>query len=619
MISYGHMVISNDRIKSIQAYCGSVCINALSRRSLKMLSRILTAGTVLGAFAVGALPCAAATDAKPPGVVGDGVVDDTIAVQRALDAAGKSGGEVYLPPGQYLIKGSLTVPTGVDLRGSWNAPHHGAWDKGTTLMITGGRGREDGPAAVTLSQTSSLHGVTMLWPDQRADNIVAYPWAVHGSGMHNTVENVTFVNAYQGISIGKPWSELHMIRNIDGCVLRRGISIDSTSDVGRIENVHFNTHYWMRSGYPAIQSPDAGKLVPEYTMKHLDAFIFGRTDWEYVANTFVWGAHIGYRFIQTPDGACNGQFMGIGADACDIGLKIEGIQPFGIQVTNGEFTAFAGSLNAGIVVAPGAGGAAQFVNCNFWSTPGGAVRVNGDTQVTVNACHFGDTGSGGEIIADHGRLVVSGCSFAQKGKAVVLKPGVRSALITANSQPGGLVVDNGVGSVAQMSANEVPYVYPSASTQHYRIAVGSPQGEDFLDGGWWGGEGADDVPGDLKGAVSTARWTKGNAALHLPVKPGTAYTLTLWALSRDKTPPVMVSIPGARGQTIPAGKTAKLTFSIPASATKGRNMISVAIQGVSWSPSKIWPGNTDTRRLGLRVFAVEMRAAGASDAVTDLK
>ena len=187
---------------------------------------------------------------RPPNVAGDGIADDTAAIQAALDAQGKTGGAVSLPPGVYRIAGSLRVPTGVTLRGSWDAPHHAAWDKGTTLAVTGGRGHEDGPAAVELSESSSLQGVTMVWPEQKWDGITAYPWAIHGQGMHNDVENVTFVNAYQGIKIGVPWSELHLIRNVFGCVLRRGIFIDTTSDIGRIENVHFNEHYWARSHYP---------------------------------------------------------------------------------------------------------------------------------------------------------------------------------------------------------------------------------------------------------------------------------------------------------------------------------------------------------------------------------
>ena len=124
--------------------------------------------------------------------------------------------------------------------------------QGDDLAITGGRGREDGPAAVELAESSAIQGVTMVWPEQKWDSITAYPWAIHGQGMHNDVENVTFINAYQGIKIGIPWSELHVIRNVVGCVLRRGIFIDTTSDIGRIENVQFNEHYWARSHYPGI-------------------------------------------------------------------------------------------------------------------------------------------------------------------------------------------------------------------------------------------------------------------------------------------------------------------------------------------------------------------------------
>ena len=71
-----------------------------------------------------------------------------------------------------------TVPTGVALvREAGMRLHHGAWDKGSTLMITGGRGEETGQAAVT-TRTEQLHSriFTLLWPDQRAENIVPYPW-----------------------------------------------------------------------------------------------------------------------------------------------------------------------------------------------------------------------------------------------------------------------------------------------------------------------------------------------------------------------------------------------------------------------------------------------------------
>lgn len=51
-------------------------------------------------------------DVKHPtfGAVGNGVADDTTAVQAAIAAAGLTGGQVWFPPGTYLITGQLSMP-----------------------------------------------------------------------------------------------------------------------------------------------------------------------------------------------------------------------------------------------------------------------------------------------------------------------------------------------------------------------------------------------------------------------------------------------------------------------------------------------------------------------------
>ncbi|HEX4084914.1 MAG TPA: hypothetical protein VHY22_08390 [Chthoniobacteraceae bacterium] len=410
--------------------------------------------------AIAVLPMVGFTHAgEPTPAFGNGIADATGPIQQLLDAASKSGGEVRLPPGQYLLKGTLTIPAGVALRGSWDAPHHGSlWDKGSTLVITGGRGREDGLAAIEMQASAAVEGFTLVWPEQSPGNVTPYPWAIHGNGNHDTVENITLVNAYQGIKMGAPGDgSLHLIRNVFGCVLRRGVMIDNTTDIGRIENVHFNPHYWGGSHHPSLgdNRQDWSKAI-DFMTANLESFIFGRSDWEYVTNTFVWGSKSGYLFIQTKAGACNGQFLGIGADYCRACVRIEKIQDIGLQITNGEFTAFAGDPNSAIVTEPDAGGAAQFVNCNFWGIKNHVAWLQGSTAVNLSDCHISGKLPAGAVLAEKGRLILRGCTLDQNYPAAIIKPGVSAAIIAENLQPGGVTIENGIGTHAVIGLNQEP-------------------------------------------------------------------------------------------------------------------------------------------------------------------
>ena len=79
--------------------------------------------------------------AAPFSAQADGVTDDTAAIQQALTTAGlHGGGTVYVPAGTYLVKTHLTVPAGVELRGSYSARHTSESVDGTTLLAVEGQG-----------------------------------------------------------------------------------------------------------------------------------------------------------------------------------------------------------------------------------------------------------------------------------------------------------------------------------------------------------------------------------------------------------------------------------------------------------------------------------------------
>ena len=292
---------------------------------------------------------------------------------------------------------------------------------------------------------------------------------------------------------------------------------------------------------------------------------------------------------------------------------IDAVQPIGIQVTNGEFTTFTGEPNAGVVTTPGAGGAAQFVNCNFWSNPGGVALLNGETAVTFSDCHFSDTAQTGAIVARKGRLIVRGCQFAAAGTAVVLGPDVRAAVVAENTQPGGVLVRNGIGTRAQIGLNELPFALPPAQAAHYRVKIGAAGDEDYVGPGWFGPEAAQDVPPALKPAVTTARWAGAKSALRLPVLPGRAYTLTLWTSAPAGAPPRTFAVGGGPRVTVTRPGPFVVTLAIPARLTAGKQAVTVTVGGPPWTPAHLQPPATDNRALTARVFALEMKAAGAGD------
>jgi hypothetical protein len=372
-------------------------------RALWALGSCLVLASV--ALPVLSAPSPGALSVRDFGAKGDGASDDTAAFQAALDEAGKTGTPVHAPAGRYRFAGHLKVPTGVTLVGTWQGPP--SRETGTVLEPTEGRGQEDGTPFITLAGAAGVKGLVITYPQQvTVDPPPApYPWTIRGLAQDCQVRDCLLVRPYQAIDFGTFPCSRHVIDGVFGSPLRRGIYIDGSIDVGRINNVHFSTFFF----------PFEGPL-DRWKLEHAEAFIIGRADWEWITNCFAIGYNVGFRFFRGKGG--EGKAAGVasyvaiahsGIDLSGTPMVVEDCA--GITVSQSVFKGRA------IEVRDTNRMPVKFAECWFSPVPGtgSLVTAAGTGRVSFDDCtfEFWDTQgtSAPALLANCASVSVQGCEF----------------------------------------------------------------------------------------------------------------------------------------------------------------------------------------------------------------
>ncbi|MHB0998092.1 MAG: golvesin C-terminal-like domain-containing protein [Armatimonadota bacterium] len=385
------------------------------------------------------------------GAKADSVTDDTAAFKAAFDAVKVKAGTVFVPAGRYMIKTHLDVPDNVTLEGISNYPATGV--TGSVLLAVEGAGTEEGPGFVNLKTNSTLKGITIYYPEQKPENLQPYPWCISGAGDNVAIIDCMLVNPYNGIDLGRSPAGRHLVRNVYGNPLRRGLFVDQCYDVGRIENVHF-WPFWNTGGW----TPEQGGKIGEVMTGQGEAFIFARTDWEYVTNTFSWGYKIGYHFTTSASGGMNGNLLGIGADATEIAILVDNCNSIGLLITNGEFVSFPGENPTEVVVKGTNAGTIQFQNCAFWGPAHQVARIAGTGTVSFNNCNFVEWDAKRTnkpaIEVFGGNLLVNGSNFQyESAPQIMLRDKTQAAVVVGNRMVGPLQVLNTAKADLQIGLN----------------------------------------------------------------------------------------------------------------------------------------------------------------------
>jgi hypothetical protein len=408
------------------------------------------ARAALAAAQPAASPFASIVSVADYGAVGDAATDNAPFFAAAI-AAVATGGRVYVPSGQYSfstappcaagVAASICLTRGVSLVGTFETvPSHNMGQggsqpvNGSILLPRAGRGSADAASTFLYApEDTTVRGFSIYYPDVNASAApVPYPYTITMVGNNVAVQDVELLNSFNGISaVG---AHRHYISRVQGQPCNIGINVDAVYDIGRVEDVHWNPWFSAHPSYIGYQQTFGV------------GFLIARTDWQYLTNTFVFGMAIGYKFVQSTTGSCNGNFLGIGADACsNASVVVESADPWGILITNGEFTSFTGGFgpdgadHTQVVIAPSNAGAVRFVNSAFWGPSHQVASIHGTGSVGFDSCIFNSWASENATNAAAlqvygGDALVRGNEFqsTHPGGQVHLFAGARKVIVSEN-------------------------------------------------------------------------------------------------------------------------------------------------------------------------------------------
>ena len=529
--------------------------------------------------------------------------DCTEAIQSALDAAKQSGGGVViLPAGRFTVKGTLSIPGGVTLEGTYrSATTVGSTNQadGTVLLAYAGKNSPDSAPFISLAGDNAvIKGIVIIYPewDQEIVPPLPYPPCVESHDTDNVgILDCALLNPYEGIRLVR--AARHLVRNVTGYPIWRGIFVDQCYDIGHIENIHF---------WPFGVTYRPNDPYCKWVNLNGTAFEFARTDWHYVANTFCFGYGVGYRFSEYEHGGTNGNFLGLGADSCRRAVLVEQVQAPGLLITNGEFVGrWSSDDSVCIEIAENCRGKVSLVNCSFWGPIDTCVqKKNPDAPLTASACHFvnWDNRSVGNPAIDllAGSANIADSTFMDTGTAVRVSDDVKAVILSGNLSPGGFMVE-GISDAnrARVQAFGNERAATLESPEHYRVAIGSVEDKTLVVNWSTRESDAEEHP---------FRWTGDQSKLRLDVKPNSAYDLAFTCVVPQK------ALDGEEqaglyrdGKLIAPFSLGSNTIKARLEPTEGKQII-LEIRCAGWTP-----GEKDPRTLGIQGRVIEMTAVDSQD------
>ncbi len=508
-VDNNHKIATLDALRILQHSVGS--INTFAAETA--LSDYASAPTELG-FTTPSLvhtkyytnhAVVAEVDVTGFGAYGDGEHDDYEAFQAAINEVGyRGGGSVFVPVGTYKISHALYIPNGVTLVGDNPIINENGTGKteGTVLYAYSGRNLEDGENFIQLDLGAGVHNLSIYYPEQDPNNIVPYSYTIKQTGHYGrSVNNVNFVNSYNGIQMGTTINALQNIINVSGTILNNGINLDQNVDICRMEGLYFSPKYWINSGLETIDS-SSEQNIRNYIKNNAVGLTLQQIDWVYLSDVYIDGMNIAAELVKTDrgEGGPNGQFYNFNATNCYTGITCDYLNSIGMIFTKGTISAeypficgekFQNSLCIN--------------SMNFKTTGPYAIKSVGSGDITIDNCTFkneSDTPSGTGIYLSNGSFSATNSTIENFATDVQLTGTAKGSMLVNVNTEDNIKADDQSSLLSKFWDDE--YINPGYTEMDYRQElITRPSADNFINlaNYEYSGSTAEGIAGKLQAAI----------------------------------------------------------------------------------------------------------------------
>ncbi|MBQ9885851.1 MAG: discoidin domain-containing protein [Lachnospiraceae bacterium] len=398
--------------------------------------------------------------------VNTGAYDNTQAIQNALDKASEDGGGiVFIPSGHYKVRGHLSIPSGVELRGALDiqtVPHGG----GTILEAFENRGNEDGASFIQLKANAGIRGIVIDYPEQVFDGSAnwmpaAYPYTIQGQGANVYVINTCVRASYKGLDLSTYRCDNHYVDFMGGHVFNVGVKVGNNCSNGKLYNMMFNVIVYAcgnESKFGSFSNMPNGVSNSRpygYGLDYMDFMILGDCTNEQLYNDFHYGSRHGLVFENEGNGGPSGSSMGLGIDGAARSVYVKPGTTKTFDLYNTQVVSIVGSSAADTSyyqVDNNTSMKVNVYNSDYWGQPNKGIETgNNSSVINLYSSFFSNPGQTSLAASNGGDIKITGSALNQNGTAFVDTGSESNISVTGSSVNNR---NNATGSFAAWNTNQ---------------------------------------------------------------------------------------------------------------------------------------------------------------------